>query len=71
MDISNKYSIIGLLIGFVVTFFLGLLIGLLVVGVIGLIIYLINNKSMDDATNFWMFGVIASLVAFVILLIVL
>jgi len=66
-DISNKFSIFGILIGFLVTILLGLLFGLLALAVIGLIVYLATDRSSGNARNFFLFGLVAAIVAFVIL----
>jgi hypothetical protein len=68
LNINNRYSIIGLLVGFAVTILLGLILGLVAVAIVGLIIYFTSNKSTNDTGNFCAFGVIASLIAYVILI---
>jgi len=68
LNINNRNSIIGLLLGFAVTLMLGLIFGLVAVAVVGLVIYFASNKSLNDTVNFFAFGMISSLIAYLVLI---
>ena len=69
LDVTNKFSILGILVGFVATILLGLLYGILVLVVVGVIIYFATNRSPADTRNYFMFGSIAALVAYLVLIV--
>jgi hypothetical protein len=64
-DISNKYSIIGLVVGLLATILLGF-IGLAIVIIIMLIIYFVTDKSKDDLMNFVVFALIGFVIGVII-----
>ena len=52
-----------------VTFLMGLLIGLVVLIAIGAVIYLTSQNKKEDATNYFTFGLVAAIIAYIILVI--
>ena len=70
LNISNKYSIIGLILGILSPFLL-IYYGILLIIVVAVIIYFVTDKSMDDTLNFLIFGVIGFIIGMAIFLFVL